>query len=183
MGVGKLGYMKSLLFLCIIVLDSSCRANVDIASKIVLDHVSKTILQATADYGRRIEQCDQMTAANAVPMFDRKVLKSVNVTTENIITAIAFLQFRNYFMCEREERLKLAFHLGTMESLKRELGVDVKSIENLQSVISYPSKKEITLEVKYLELTESQRSYFESVVGNAPFDLMKTLKENKLLRE
>jgi len=70
-----------------------------------------------------------------------------------------------------------------MESLKRELQVDLSSVEKLQSVISYPSKRELELELKYLKLPQSQRSYFESVVGNEPFDLIRMLERNRLMRE
>lgn len=98
------------------------------------------------------------------------------------MTAVAFLNFKNYFLCERDARLELAFHLGTMENLKRSLHVDSISVKELQSLISYPSIKEIELELKYLKLSPAQRSYYESIFENKPFDLMKALELNNLIR-
>ncbi|VAW48870.1 hypothetical protein MNBD_GAMMA04-1717 [hydrothermal vent metagenome] len=183
MGVDNVAYIRPIVFACSILFVSSCGAGVDTESKEVLDHLSKNILKATTSYGDRIGYCDKLVTSNDVPKLDREKLSSLNATRENILTAVAFLKFNNYFLCERDERLELTFYLETMESLKRELQVDPSSVEKLQSIISYPSRKELELELDYLKLPEPQRKYFESIIGNKPFDLMKVLELNKLMRE
>jgi len=175
-------FLKSITFIVFVVLGSGCLAEEDVDSKEILEYVSRNILKASSDYGLRIEYCDRITFSSQTPKLDKEMLIASDVAREDAVTAVAFLQFRNYFLCEQEARLKLAFHLGIMESLKRELGLEIKSIENIQSTVSYPSKKELALEIKYFTLSEEVRDYFESVVGNKPFDLMATLKANELLR-
>lgn len=183
MGVSNIFSIRFFVFTCSVVLCSACNANVGTESKELLDHVSKKALKATASYGERIEHCDKLVESNDVPQFSKEKLTSLNATREDVITAVAFLKFNNYFACERNARMELAFHLGTMESLKRELEVSSSSVEELQSVVSYPSSKELELEIKYLKLSQPQRDYFESIVGRSPFDLMKVLEENNLMRE
>jgi len=175
-------YVRSIIFLCSIFVNISCNAGVDIESKKALDFVSKNILTATKSYSERISYCDNLAASNTFPKFDTKTLASLDTKRENTLTAVAFLKFKNYFLCEREARLELTFHLGTMEALKRSLQIDYNSAEELQSIISFPSIKEIELELKYLQLTPSQRSYYESIFVKKPFDLMKVLELNNLMR-
>jgi hypothetical protein len=181
MGVDNM-YTRAIIFVCSIFVASSCSSGVDVESKKALDFVSKNILKATVLYSERISYCDNLTASNIPPKFDKKILNSLNATRENILTAVAFLKFNNYFICERDARLDLAFHLDTMEALKRSLQVDSNSVEELQSSISYPSIKDIELEMKYLKLSPSQRSYYESIFANKPFDLVKVLELNNLMR-
>lgn len=183
MGVSNIFSIRFFVFTCSLALCSACNANVGTGSKELLDHVSRKVLKATASYGERIEHCDKLVETNDVPQFSEEKLTSLNATRKDVITAVAFLKFNNYFACERNARMELAFHLGTLESLKRELDVNSSSVEELQSVVSYPSSKELELEVKYLKLSEPQRDYFESVVGRRPFDLIRTLEANDLMRE
>lgn len=183
MGVSNIIYFRLLILTCSMLFGSSCGADVDPESRAIIDHASKNILKATTAYSDRIGYCDKLATSNDAPKLDTKKIDTINATRENILTAIAFLKSRNYFLCERDERLELAFHLGTMESIKRELLVDPSSVEELQSIVSYPSIKELELELEYLKLPESQRIYFESTFGSQPFDLMKTLELNNLIRE
>jgi hypothetical protein len=179
MGVNNIISIRLFLFACSVVLCSACNAG----DKEVLDHASRKILKSTAAYGDCIEHCDKLVKSSKTPRFDSKKMASLNISREEALTAIAFLKFYNYFQCEREARMELAFHLGTMMSLKRELQVDTSSTEAVQSLVSYPSSRELEMEIRYLELSQSQRDYLESIVGNEPFDLMKALEVNKLMRE
>ena len=182
MAVGNVVFLKFVIVVFCIAFTSICATEDGVDSKKVLEHVSRNILKASSDYGLQIRYCNNIISTNQSPKIDKRSLSDLGITREDAVTAIAFLQFRNYFLCEQEARLKLAFHLGTMESLKKELGLEIKPIENIQSTVSYPSEKELILEIKYLALSEEIRSYFESVLGNEPFDLMTTLEVNRLLR-
>jgi len=183
MGVNRLNYTKYFFYVCLVSLGMACRANVEVGSDDILKHVSKNIMKSTSEYGERIEHCDQLVASGETPLMNQKKLKSIDATREVAVVALGYLQFRNYFLCEEDSRLQLAFHLGTMEALKRELGDDIAAVKDMQSVVSYPSRKEIELEIKYQSLTKEQKNYFESTVGKVPFDLMKALQSNNLLRE
>jgi hypothetical protein len=162
-------------------LGSVCNAGSDPESKEIFNLASKNILNATASYGDRILHCNKLVMLNDAPKFNMNTLVSLGATREDTLTAVAFLRFNNYFICEKKYRLELAFHLGIMASLKKELKIDSPPVEKLQSVISYPSSRELELELKHLKLSQPQRSYFESAVGDGPFDLLKILEANNLM--
>lgn len=183
MDVSKLLSPRYIILSLAIVFSASCGAAVDAGSEEVLEHLSRKILKATASYGERIEYCDKIVASSDVPKFDKEQLTKLKASREDVVAAVAYLTFNNYFLCERNERLGLAFYLGAMESLKSTLNVDSSSVSELQSAVSYPSIRELNLELDYLKLPQSQRDYYESIVGDAPFDLMRTLKKNSLIRE
>jgi len=183
MDVGKLFSMRALLIAYSALISASCFADINPVSQEVLHYVSKNILEATSKYEERNGYCSNLVESNDLPKFDSKKLASLNATREDSLIAVAFLSFNKYFNCVRDARLELAFQLGTMEHLKMELNIDSSSIKEVQSVISYPSNKELELKVKYLKLLPAKRNYYESKVGGGPFDLMKTLEINGLIRE
>ena len=160
---------------------ASCLADENESSTQVMEQVSRNILQATSEYSARIELCDQKISANSVPKLEINRLSNLGVNRQDVVAALAYLHYRNYFLCEKDERLALAFHLGTLASLKQEFGAEGRSVETIQSSVSYPQEKEIRLEIKYLALSDEVRRYFESVVGKEPFDLFATLDAYKLL--
>lgn len=183
MGAVNIFSIRPVLFTCGILLGSACSADIDAESIEVFDHASRNILKATVSQSERIEYCNNLKNSNSVPKFDLKNLASLNATRDDVITAVAFLKFNNDFLCQRQTRLELAFHLGTMAALKRELKTDPSSIDELQSMISYPSSRELEFEVNYLKLSQPQRNYFESIVGERPFDLLEAFEANNLSRE
>lgn len=175
--------IRSILFTCSILLGSACSADIDADSIEIFDHVSRNILKATTSHNERVEFCDKLKNSNKAPKFDQNILATLNATQDDVMTAIAFMKFNNDFLCQRQTRLELAFHLGTMATLKREFKIDPSSVEKLQSMISYPPSDEIEFEVNYLKLSQPQRSYFESITGNNPFDLVEAIDVNNLTLE
>ena len=183
MAVDSLASLRSIVYASSLLFSVVCYAEIDINSTAVLNHVSESILEATTSYSDRISYCDNQVKSNEAPKLDKEYLNSLNATRENSLTAVVYLKSKNYFLCERDARLELAFHLGTMESIRRELLIDPSAVKKLQSIISYPSIRELELELEYLKLPKPQRKYFESVFGIKPYDLMKTLESNQLIRE
>ena len=87
-------------------------------------------------------------------------------------------------LCEQDARLGLAFALGTLAELHRELDVQQQPITALTSTLMvYPGKKELEIELNYLKLPDSLRHYFESSLGDQLFELIETLKANNLFRQ
>src|SRR5690606_4902977 len=152
MDVNKLLSPRYIILFLGVILSSSCGATVDTGSEEVLEHLSRKILKATASYGERVEYCDKIVASSDIPKFETAQLAKLNASREDIVAAVAYLTFNNYFLCERDERLELAFYLGAIESLKKDLKVDSSSVSELQSAVSYPSIRELKLELNYLKL-------------------------------
>lgn len=180
MAVHKTDFIKALLvvFVC-----SACSADVEDSSIEELEYASRNIQRATIAYTDRIKYCDQLTESNPAPKLDDSKLASLNATRADIATALGYFNFDNYFKCEQEARFSFAFYLGTMGSLQKEMKVDFSSIETVQTLAVYPSNREISVAVKYLQLSAPQRKYFESVIGDKPFDLIRALEVNNLMRE
>lgn len=183
MGVVNIFSVRPALFSCCIFFTSACNADVDAESIEIFKHVSRNILKATDSHNERVGYCDELITSSRTPKFNQKVLATLNATRHDVMTAVAFLKFNNDFLCQRQTRLELAFHLGTMATLKREFKIDPSSVEKLQSMMSYPPSYEIEYEVNYLKLPQSQRSYFESIAGDKPFDLVKAIDLNNLTPE
>lgn len=176
----KSDFFKALLviFVC-----SSCSADVEDSSIELLEYASRNIQRATIAYTDRIKHCDQMAESNPTPKLDANKLAALNATRADIATALGYFNFDNYFKCEREARFEFAFYLGAMGFLQKEMKVDFSSIATIQTLSVYPSSREISVAVKYLKLPEPQRKYFESVIGDKPFDLIRALEVNGLMRE
>lgn len=180
MAVHKSDFFNALLviFVC-----SACSADVEDSSIELLEYASRNIQRATIAYTDRIEYCAQIAESNPVPKLDANKLVSLNATRADIATALGYFNFDNYFKCEREARFEFAFYLGAMGSLQKEMKVDFSSIETIQTLAAYPSSREISVAVKYLKLSEPQRKYFEFSIGDKPFDLIRALEVNNLMRE
>lgn len=166
----------SCLFFC-----SFCNAENNINTDI-LSSISKDILKATEAYGTQIEHCDKISRQSPTPKFNSAKLSSLGITREDAVIAIAYLKFNNTFLCEKKTKLELAYYLGVMNHARRELNMNTDPTEKLQSTLSYPSINEIKLKIQYLNLSYEKQSYFESIIGKLPFNLIKTLEKNDLMR-
>lgn len=179
--------MKFIMPALTIMLGVACNTDAskhpDNAPNETLTFVSEKILKAINTYENRAGHCNDLMESNAAPTLDANKLTALNATREDAVIALSYMRFNNYFICERDARLELAFQLGTMQTLKREMSIDSHVVEDMQDFVAYPSSREIKLEIEYMKLSQDQRSYFESAIGLKPFDLMKALKINKLFRE
>ncbi|MBX2808687.1 MAG: hypothetical protein KTR20_08655 [Cellvibrionaceae bacterium] len=183
MAVNNMLVLKLARFLTFFTLCTSCIASTKIAPELTTDHVFQNILKATKIHGDRIEYCSQIESSGKPPQIDKNVLNDLKVVREDAVLAVAFFHFRNLHSCKEETRSKLAFQLGTMEALKKELNIEGETIEKMYQLIPYPSKREIDINIRYLALPEPVRTYFESVIDDNPFDLVKALESNGLMRE
>ncbi len=176
---------KSIFFnaLLVIFVCSACSADTEDSSIELLEYASRNIQRATISYTDRIKHCDQVTESNPAPKLDANKLSSLNATRADIATALGYFNFDNYFKCEQDARFEFAFYLGVMGSLQKEMKVDFNSIETIQTLAVYPSSREVSVAVKYLKLSKPQRKYFESVIGDKSFDLIRALEVNNLMRE
>jgi len=184
MAANKMTLLNSITFLACVALGSDCVAQTKtVKPQEVLKYASLNVVKAVAEYEKRIGYCTDLISSSQSPTLDKARLAALKISREDAILAVAALDFRNSFLCEQEQRLKLAFQLGTLKSLKKELNQEIEQVEDAQSIVSYPSKRELELEVKYLALPRKVRDYFEDTIGYSPFDMVDALEANKLMRE
>lgn len=187
MAANNFYFMKLIVPALTIMFGVACNAGVkeapDKAQNKVLELVSEKILQAVVAYENRAGYCTDLMESNMAPKLDANKLTSLKATREDAVIALSYMRFNNFFICERDARLELAFHLGTMQTLKREMSLDSRSVEEIQDFIAYPSSRELGVEIEYLKLSQAHRRYFESTIGDKPFDLMKALQVNQLFRD
>lgn len=191
MVVNNMG-LKPLLLTLFLVVVSGCSTSVKpvaFEQNGIVSYVFQNILQAFIDLGDRIEYCAQLETSNPSPKLDQKKLNALNAVREDAVLALTVFGFRNTSLCQQEARAKLSFYLGTMESLKKELGIieditiEEMTIEQMWLLIPFPPKRELELEVNYSGLSQETRDYFQDAIGNKPFDLVDALEFNGLMRK
>lgn len=183
MDVSNMGLLKLFTIIFFVVLSAGCFADTDVPHEDIIKFASLNVLKTFSAYEEKVQYCDQLASASPPKKLDMNKLEDINTTREDAILALGFFKFRNYFNCEKDIRMRLAFELGTLQSLKEHSQQDSKIVNEIQSMVAYPSLKEIELEVKYLALPKAAQDYFESTIGDSPFDLLQSLEHNGLMRE
>lgn len=159
-----------------------------------IDHIFVKVVEAIGVYGQRINYCDSVAADSDGPLLDRARLGSLGATREDMILALAYFSRKNYYQCEKEERLALVFHLGTVSAVAKELQVAPDHIEKLESqllvtstlqdIVVFPTAGEVHNEMLYNKLPQRQRDYYKLALGGSgPYQLIQTAMSNGLTRD
>jgi hypothetical protein len=154
----------------------------DISTIELRSHVERKVASATADYGAKVEQCSAAAAsADLISLADLD--KKLNLNREQLIAAIGHLSFRNLSTCSRNEKRDLFYLIGQLEKLdKITQGTNASSFSIADNLDLFPTKKEFELDLKYNQIPEGDRQALEDLFSDKPFDLVKTLEENNLMR-
>ena len=180
MTMDKSIFLKLMICISCMVFGSVTLAQEEISSEDIWLHVYRKLSFAYSDYKNQRKYCDGIKDSRQSLQFDKTRLRALGVTREDALIAIRFLWSRNDFLCEKETGLQVLFHFNTMKPLRNELlGVDPRSTENFNLLVLSVEAKMIR-EIRYFSLSEQIRIYFESVIGNEPFDLMTILEVNDL---
>lgn len=145
----------------------------------IFSHVNNRVMKTMKHLGDRITYCNMQRSLTSIPVLNKQIVKSNNVTKEQIILAIAFFNFNNYAKCEGDLRINLAYELGTLTVMKKHYNLDVQPIEDTNLGLMYPSFKDIEVSIKYSKLPVKLRSFFEKTFDGKPFDLLKTIEANR----
>lgn len=174
--------IKALMLLLLI---SSAYADTKSASSptTIIEHAKRQVVIRTAELGKRITTCDMQRKSTSIPDITHAKLIDMGVTRKQLISALAHLSTRNYALCEGRTREALAFALGTLASLADQFNLNFDSIEGIENQLIYPSSRDIALEIEFLNLNDQVKSILLSTVGDHPFDLITTLRKNKLTTE
>lgn len=183
MAINSLSLKKAVFLILFSFICGGCKAGEDTPNIDILEHISRKVLLASSEYGRRIKYCDNLVLNSKLPLVDDVWLSTTKEKRMQAITAISYLSFHNYFLCEKDALLMLSYHIGIMESLNSNVNAkyDMKAHAGVRDLMVFPSQQEIELEIQYLALPIDVKNYFESVIGLSPFDLIKTLEKNKLI--
>jgi len=173
---------RSQLFCAILFFTSAiCSAgDKEISQDKILQHFSERVMLSTAKLGEAITACEESSRSNSMPSLDDDQLTELNASREDLLIALAHLNFVNHLKCTQEANFSLAFELGALRSAKEELGVPTENVNEAQGKLVYPSVKTAEYALKYAELPADLRSYLEEVVGEDPFELIAMLQSNGL---
>jgi hypothetical protein len=168
--------------LSLLILISSACAGTESASNTntVIEHAKRQVAVRTAELGEQITICNTQLESSSIPDITHGRLIDMGVTRLQIISALTYLSFRNFTLCEGRTREALAFALGTLSPLTDQYGLKLDSIDDIQSQLIYPSSRGIELEIEFLNLNDQVKNILLSAVGDRPFDLPETLRKNKL---
>jgi len=172
-----------LLFFTLISL-SVFNVNADTDSSIdkivILKELQSNIAESTYQLSEKIKSCEK-NQSDISHVIDIDSLATSKMDKKHIILGLSHLHFKNNFQCVSEEKMNLAFMLGTLRTVKTEYKLDTKEISEVELNLIYPSVKEIELANKYTKLPLNVRNYLENKVGTLPFKLMETLKKSNIL--
>lgn len=149
----------------------------------VILYLTNNLMSSIEKMGRAIEVCDQIAETRPAPVFDKARLTELNVSRENLLTALAHLSFANHFECTRHASLAMAYDLGTLAAVQKELDVATKDLGEVHQEFSYPSARTVHYAVMYKELPVDLKTYLEKVVGQEPFELVEALVTNDIFRD
>lgn len=173
--------VKSYLFFGVLMLFSfSINASdyTEVKREEILVGLQKNITKSTDMLAENIKYCKKIQLGNT-PVLDKSI-QELTSTRDDIYIGLGHLSFRNMFTCVKKSKMELAYKLGMLRITKETYQIDTKDILEVESNLIYPSIKEIELAVKYSRLSLKFRKYLETVVGDAPFNLLKTIDKNKL---
>jgi hypothetical protein len=152
-------------------------------SNAVLEYAQKQVVFRAAELGERISACDRQRESAAIPDIQYERLTGMGLTRQQAIAAISHLSARNYALCEGRAREALAFAFGTLSSLADQHGLEIEQIDGIENQLIYPSSREIELKIEFSKLSDEVKSLLFSTVGDRPFKLLPTLRENKLIAD
>jgi len=146
----------------------------------VIKLAKKNIQIAVANFGKRTELCEQQRKATPVPVFDPEYLRTIDAKRHDILIGLAYLNFSHRDQCEADFRMRLAYAVGYLESAQTHYKLNSDTLKEVEVGLIYPSKKIMELTIKFNRLPEKLKKYLIKTVGDKAFDLMETIKANKL---
>lgn len=149
----------------------------------VISYLTDNLLSSIEQMGKAIEACDQKSETRSAPVFDKDRLTELNASRENLLTALAHLSFANHFECTRKASLAMAYDLGTLVAVQKELGIAATDLGKVHQEFSYPSARTVHYAAMYKELPVDLKKYLEKIVGQEPFELVEVLKINDIFSD
>ena len=173
--------LRFIFIYVIFILSFSASAESKVSDNDVFNFLHKNIAKSTAELGKVIESCEKKRLNSVAVLLNVDLLKKLKAKNSDVILALTYISFNNSFKCEKSARIKLAYDLGLLTSVKRQYQSNIKNINAIEDNLIFPSVKQIRLSIKYLKLPAKLKKYIKEAVGDKPFDLIKTLKINHLL--
>ncbi len=168
-----------LLFISTVYADFSFASN----ENTIINYAKRQVAVRTAELGERISICDKQKETTPIPDIQYEKLIDTGVTKQQIIAALTHLSDRNYALCEGRAREALAFAMGTLSSLAAQYKLKDESIKNIENYLIYPSGRDIGFEIEFSNLNDEVKSLLLNAVGDQPFNLITTLRKNKLITD
>jgi len=159
----------------------SVSAESKVSDNDIFNFLHKNIAKSTAELGKVIESCEKKRLNSVAVLLNVDSLKKLKAKNSDVILALTYINFNNSFKCEKSARIKLAYDLGLLTSVKRQHQSNIKNINEIEDNLIYPSVKQIRLSIKYLKLPAKLKEYIRVTAGDKPFDLLKILRINHLL--
>ncbi|MCU7845752.1 MAG: hypothetical protein KZQ93_18125 [Candidatus Thiodiazotropha sp. (ex Monitilora ramsayi)] len=174
--------IANIFLLAFLFLISSVHADSDMGdnSKAIIDYAKREVMIKSSELGVRIALCDQQRNSVAIPDIKYEELKKMGASRQQIIKALSHLSTRNYATCEGGAREALAYALGTLSTLANQYKVEIESIQGIEENLIYPTSRDIELALEFSNLKDEVKQQLLGAVGDQPFNLMETLRKNRL---
>lgn len=118
---------------------------------------------------------DKETACRSnAPKLQTEQLKRLELTKEELVSALSFHYLKSYTECSYKEAADLIVRLKIVNLLQDDPSM---SGEEASKIIVADMKKLLDLEIAYKSIPENKRRLIEDIQGiNKPFDMIKTAK-------
>lgn len=148
-----------------------------------IEYIHQKVVFLAGKLEESIERCSLDRKKVELPKINKKKILSYGVDKASVVQGLFYLSNRNFEKCEGPYRVDLAYQLGILNSLGDYYGVKLPPIDAIKVNVIYPTDRDIKSELVFRKLPSNVREYILKAVGDSPFDLLKTISENKILEE
>lgn len=163
-------------------LSLSCSSGSQTAeNEALVSYLTREVAHSLTLLGKRIEECDEISASKAAIVLDGARLAQLGAGPEEILLAIGYFDHMNGFRCERDERLNLVYNLSALASAKRQMGLSADEDSSDYEELVLPPLGVYDYILRYSALPSPLQNYFSEAFGEEPFDLSAVLDANAAL--
>lgn len=174
--------LRVILFNIFLLLSTLSSAESKVTENEIIKFSQNNVTESTRKLGNRIEYCEKLKQRTNNFLLNKSYLKKIGANNNDVIIALTQMSIKNNFECEKNAKVELSYHLGMLASIKRQYKLNIKEITGVEDNLIYPSIKEVSVSVKYSKLPNKLKQYIHTVVGDKPFNLIKVLMDNHLIK-
>lgn len=146
-----------------------------VANEDVIAHLSRNLAAETARLGEKTKECEQLKSRRPALAYDIGKLAELGLSRQQAMIAITYLGLRNDYLCDGDQRQRLAYALGLLENARQTYRVPDEKLGTIGAELVYPDTRYFEMGLAYHRLPKHVRDYLEEVAANLPFDAVRTI--------
>lgn len=144
----------------------------------VMEYLTNRLMTSMVYYGEKIKMCQEQTERTPTPVLDKKVIKSNNISRDDIILAIGFFNIKNEALCHENKNINMSYKLMALIVINKKHGINTENLEAVNEGLFFPSEDALNIEARYSKLPDKLKRIFKKTFSGKPFDLIKAFDLN-----